>query len=275
MKPYYTSALVVGGVAAAAALVLLARRGAVKARPGAANPTNAASHRAARPIVAAALKGLLGREPTLAELQYGQAIAWLETNYGRGWKGAMVGSNNWGAVQCAKGSTQPCISYEDSYADGTKYTVSFRSYASAEEGAADMLRHVFKLRPITAGVLHSGDGTTVRASYAMRRERYYEGFCPKATKQYGAAAVRPSLATPDKSDATKACAREAIESHGGRADDIISQIAGSLGEPMAMPAGTYDDADAWYRGRAGTVAGEAPPAPHPLPIPRGLLEVRP
>jgi hypothetical protein len=240
---------------------------------GAASPTNTASHKAARPIVREALIKLLGREPTPAELQYGPAIGWLETNYGRGWKGPMVGSNNWGAVQCAKGSTLPCISYEDSRADGTKYTVSFRKYDSPVDGAADMLRHVFKLRPITAGALTSSRPTVFRASYAMRREKYYEGFCPKATKQFGSAAVRASLANPDKDDATRACAREATTAHAERADSIIAQIAGSLGEFMDMPLGTYEDAAGYYRSVRPTVSGPAELRPPHGPVPRSLLEV--
>lgn len=60
------------------------------------------SHDEAREIVRAAWRELHGREPTSTELAYAQAIAWLETRYGRAgqfaaW--AARGMYNWGALQ--------------------------------------------------------------------------------------------------------------------------------------------------------------------------------
>lgn len=232
--------------------------------PVATKPSNVEVHKAARPVVVEALTRLLGRAPTLAEIQYGQAIGWHEGRYGRGWKGAMVGSNNWGAVQCAKNSTADCTPYEDSYADGTKYEVSFRRYATPTEGAQDMLRHVFIRRPNTARALSDGDATVFRASYAMRRERYYEGHCPQAKKRFGAQAVRASLGSPDRDDATRACAEEATRVHAKLSASVIATIAGACGDPGALRLGSWEDADTWYR---KTFLGSSPPAPAPASAP--------
>lgn len=229
------------------------------------SPQNVELHRNARPIVQAALERVLGRSPTPYELQYGHGVAWLESNYGRGWKGPMVGSNNWGAVQCPKGSTGgDCIPYQDSFADGTRYDVSFRRYATPEDGAADALRHVFAKRPRTAAAIAGKGATVYRASFAMRRERYYEGFCPNATKRYGRPAVRASLSKPDSSDATLACQKEAVENHAKRLSSIVRDVAAAAGDTYALPLGTYEDAERWYHETfpdAGPLPGASSPAP--------------
>lgn len=252
-----------------------------------ATPTNVESHKWARSIVTAAFKQAIGREPTLAELQYGQAVCWLETRYGKGWKPAMSGAKNWGAVQC-RGSAQvsgqsvllggvdadaepiatgagDCIEYEDSFADGTRYKVSFRAYASDVDGAADVMRHVFKLRPRTAQALAEKGATAFRASWAMRRERYYEGFCPVATKRFGSSSVRASLAHPDRSEATRACAQEAISAHAKSISEIIQNIASACGDPIALPLGTFEDGERWYRCSFPDAAVDASTAPKAAP----------
>jgi len=204
-------------------------------------------HAQAAPIIAEAVKAILGRKGTAAERQYTQAIAFLETAYGRGWKGAMVGSNNWGAVQCAAGQS-PCIAYQDSFPDGTPYSISFRAYESPEKGAEDVARHVLKLRPQTARALEERNPTTFRASYAMRREKYYGGFCPQATSRFGGAVANASFATPDRDAGTKACAEECISAHAKRVAQIVHDIAADTGEPAALSLGNYADADSWWHG---------------------------
>lgn len=211
-------------------------------------PVEQNAHSGARPIMVAAFKRVMGRDPTLAEIQYVQAVANLETSYGKGWKDERCpggsSSNNWGAVQARGGEAQfPCT---DSHPDGSRYQQGFKVYATPEDGAADVVKHVFVNRPKTAAALASSSPTIFRASYAMRREVYYGGFCPKAVKQYGSAIAIPSYKNPDQDEGTKACAREAIELHATTAQRGINAIAKAMGEP-AMPLGTYDDADAWYR----------------------------
>jgi|GEM_PF-3680596 len=209
-----------------------------------------ALHREARATMSQAFRNVVGRDPSVSELQYLQAVAWLETNYGRGWKGAMVGSNNWGAVQCgAVGGSAGCIQYEDSYPDGTKYKVSFRSYPSALAGAEDVVRHVIKLRPRTGDALSSQSPTAFRASYAMRREKYYGGFCPAATKQFGAEPARASFAKPDRDDGTRTCMQEAVNAHADLTFSLAKSIAAANGDPVVLPRGSFDDADRWWFGK--------------------------
>ncbi len=279
-------------------------------------PKNADLHKWARPIVVEAFARIKQRQPTLPELQYAQAVCWLESSYGKGWKGAMASQKNWGAVQCPQGAAVSgvddalsrnvgdvdlvalferlleddleadvgavdshietmlealgpwtgsvnvaggCVAYEDGYADGTRYKVSFRSYDSDVDGAADVMRHLFDKRPRVAAALGEKGATVFRASFAMRRERYYEGFCPAATKAFGGAAVRPSLRSPDSTPATIACAQEAVKAHAQRIAQIIKELAGACGDAVALGLGTYDDADAWYRG----TSSEASAAPAP------------
>lgn len=210
----------------------------------------AAAHKGARPIIEQAFQVALKRAGSLDEVQYVQAVASLETSYGRGWNETRCpggnAANNWGAVQ-SKGDGFPC---EDSYPDGTKYKQNFKVYASPVEGGADVVRHVLVHRPKTASALNERGATIYRASYAMRREVYYGGFCPKAVARYGSGIAKPSVATPDRDEGTQACAREAIELHAKTVNTKIREIASVLGEP-AMPLGTFEDADSWYRKQYG------------------------
>ena len=266
MEPWYY--LIPGGVAVAIAAVLWKRRtgGGGGALPlvhtalgdidlGPIDTSRAAIHKAARPIVEVAVQRVLGRPGTPAELQYVQAVSYLETNYGKGWNGAMVGSNNWGAVQCP-GNAQSgpdCIPYQDSQSSGAKYNVSFRRYATPEDGATDVAKRILKSQPLTASALSSPEGTVSMASYAMRREHYYGGFCPKALAQFGAAAADASFAHPDRDEGTSACAKEAVILHITVAGKLVKAIAAAVGEePMRI--GNFDDADDWYKSTRGAVA---------------------
>lgn len=381
----------------------------------------AAEHKAQRPMMIAGFTKALGRAPNLAELQYGQAIAYLETEYGNGWKGPMVGSNNYGAVQCPQSSqassssspssssapssaspsssaaqsaidalrasinaigvdengkatdpaNQPaldkllaalakataalsspssdvpapsasnlpatiadvpgmapasaadvvavkkaeadpsndfsgvrsrasalhamiaeamptardlyglnakiaaaragmlgeacerynrmcdagatmagapdCVTYQDSNPDGSKYPVSFVKYATPQDGIAGLGAEVFTHRPGTVRALESDTPSVFRASLAMRREKYYGGFCPVATKQYGADAAKESFGTPDKDAGTMACQAEAVTAHANRASQIIGEIATACGDTMRMPLGDLDAAIKWWK----------------------------
>jgi len=246
----------IGGLAAIAGLGLalklsqrFARTSSVEAStfepltPKPVNAQKAAIYKEASAIMLEAGKAELGRVLSDTELTYCLAVAKLETSFGRGWKGAMVGSNNWGAVQCgskAQGSSG-CIPYEDSYADGTKYKVDFRSYATPVDGARDVIKHVMVYRPSVAAILASPDCTIYRASLAMRRTTYYGGFCPKTVSRYGTMGSRMAQKDP-KTDAEKSCEHEAVELHAKTViAPIAAEIAAALGiEPMKL--GTFEDA---------------------------------
>lgn len=198
--------------------------------------------------MAQAFKNVMGREATPAELQYAQSVAWLETNYGRGWKGAMIGSNNWGAVQCPlkEAGSATCALYQDSHSDGTKYQIGFKRYDSSVKGAEDVVRHVFQKRPRTASALASSAPSAYRASYAMRREKYYGGFCPAATKQYGGEAARASFANPDRDAGTRACMQEAVAAHAKLTTSLSKEIAAANADLASLSPGDFDDADSWW-----------------------------
>lgn len=213
----------------------------------------AAQHKMARATFELAESRYKRKALSKAALQYAQGVALLESTYGLGWKGAMVGSHNWGAVQCTNQSAADCIAYQDSYPDGTTYKVSFRRYADDIAGADDVLHHVLDVRPKVAAALAEPRPSVMRASYAMRREHYYGGFCPVATKSGGSEAAQASFATPDRDAATKACAREAIEAHAKVMWNHVQEIAAALGEKPALELGSYADADAWWHG--GAVGG--------------------
>lgn len=205
------------------------------------------AHVAARGVLTQAFQNVMGRAPTLAEIQYAHAVAWLETNYGNGWKGAMIGSNNWGAVQCSASNQggANCIPYQDSQSSGQTYAISFMKYPDPVSGAEDVIRHIFKLRPITAESLANNE-PTFDTSYDMRREKYYGGFCPNATKQYGSEPANASFAHPDRDAGTEACEAEAVAAHAGRAHSIIQNVASALNEAVSVPLGNFDDANKKY-----------------------------
>lgn len=75
-----------------------------------------------------------------------RVVSYFESNYGRGWSGAGVGSHNWGAITGKyKGQAfQHKDSRPELQPDGTtkqvEYTTDFRKYPSDEEGAADVAR---------------------------------------------------------------------------------------------------------------------------------------
>lgn len=218
-----------------------------------------ASHVWARPIVKQALTELLGRSPSLAELQYGQAIGFLESSYGKGWgkvpkgrehiphdvPGAMA-SNNWGAVHAT--GNQPGFAWSDTKPNKEVYAQRFRSYATPAEGAKDKLKHTFVLRQKVARAVAGPKASVWRASFAMRRGMYYGSWCDKAVARYGQSVGSVAAQrNPEASEGNMACEREAVELHAKRTFDIIRRIASALGEPVAMPLGTYEDALQWYR----------------------------
>lgn len=136
-------------------------------------------HRWARPEILAGLStnGLLAEPVSVA--QAAQAVGWLESRYGTAWKGAGVGSHNWGCIQ---GGRPPCSAmsflYTDSSpnADGTStpYSICFKKYASATLGAADLVAVALSKRPKVLAAARRADWYGVSAE--LYNSRYYEGF---------------------------------------------------------------------------------------------------
>lgn len=184
-----------------------------------------ASHQDARAWAIAGTEAALGREPTLLEVQFVQAVAWLESNYGAGWKGAGVGSWNMGAVQakplnppCAPGKKiecDPATSFVNAdsrpNADGTStpYECCYRKYPTPEAGmqhVADILYNRMKIQP-----------TSIEAvSTQMYDKHYYEGF--GATRE------------------------ERIAKHVDRLNAGLEKITAALDEPMP-PYSSGDETD--------------------------------
>lgn len=136
------------------------------------------SHAQARQYVVSAFKNLFGREPSLTEAQFAQAVGFIETVYGTTWHDAGVGSNNIGAVQT---SLPPCgpdsFLYQDSRptAKGqVKYAVCFKKYPTPEAGWEGLLLEAYKKRPSAMAAASNGD---LRAfSTALYNTHYYGGF---------------------------------------------------------------------------------------------------
>lgn len=137
------------------------------------------NHVEARKVFAEAFRRVLMREPTRSEVQMLQAVGYLETQYGAGWKGAGAGSFNMGAIQSSKPPCDPRTSFQyiDTHPnpDGTStpYHICFKRYATAEDGAADLARVVYKQRPSVLAAATAGD--SYGFSSEMRRTKYYEG----------------------------------------------------------------------------------------------------
>lgn len=210
-------------------------------------------HAGARPTMVSALSVILGRKPSLYETQACQAVGWLESNYGQGWTGNMVGSNNWGAVQCTVNDID-CMPYQDSYSDGSTYPQEFNVYPTPEKGAEGLAKQVYGMRPKVLAAVQGSGASIFRFSYAMRFERYYGGFCPKAAAKYGSQAAKESFSHPFKNEGTRACTKECITAHANAIKGIIDAIALDCGDAKKLPLGTYDDAAEWYSGKGGSVA---------------------
>lgn len=99
-----------------------------------------------------------------------QAVAWQESNYGRGWGRScpqMATSHNWGAIQGAPGAL--C---QDTHADGTSYFASYRIYPSDESGAAALWYQLLR-RPTVVRVLRDDALDANGMAAAMRAPPLY------------------------------------------------------------------------------------------------------
>lgn len=156
------------------------------------------NHAEARQHTARGFKLMFGREPTTSEAQIAQGVAWLETNYGMGWKGAGVGSNNMGAVQAGRPPCDPAKSFlytDTNPTDGggsIPYAICFKKYPGPVEGFTDVIKNVYVSSGLTANdaplphphhrgkealdAAHAGD--IYAASVALYDGSYYRGFGP-------------------------------------------------------------------------------------------------
>ena len=118
--------------------------------------------------------------PTQPQIHVAMCVARHETGYGSGWKGVMVGSNNWGAIQAGRPPARPGYSrlYQDTHPlpDGTSrtYQICFREYPTPEAGAAGLLRVLYVKRPAVLQAAESADMQKVAEQ--MHASGYYEGF---------------------------------------------------------------------------------------------------
>lgn len=129
-------------------------------------------HASARQILYDAFVRVKGREPSYLELAFSQAVALLETGYGRaGQFGNMAaqGMFNWGALQTVpmKDGTCPVGTYGGKDAGNARCFY----YASSDEGAADSFLRTL-LKPMTLAAMATANPDAVAA--AMKSYRYFE-----------------------------------------------------------------------------------------------------
>lgn len=168
------------------------------------------THAEARDWAFEGTKEALGREPTLAEVQFVQAVAFLESRYGQGWKNDCVGSFNMGAVQahmppCGDDSCLYTDSHPNDDGTSTKYEVCFKRYTDAVSGMRDVARILYKQMKIRPDSIES-------VSTQLYDHHYYQGFG----------------ATRD----------ERIAGHVKALTSALNSITTSLNEPMPPPVGT-------------------------------------
>jgi len=136
-------------------------------------------HRSARPFVLSALAAD-NIAAQLSVVQSVQAVGYLETGYGKFWKGAGVGSKNWGATQRGRPPCDPANSflYTDTHPTDTggsvTYSVCFNKFATDDLGAKNLVDEVYEKRPKVLDAARSGSLPNV--SKELFLARYYEGF---------------------------------------------------------------------------------------------------
>jgi hypothetical protein len=162
-----------------AAVALIPVRPALFRVGGAAVGAGAGYHANARRILLAAWPTVVpSREPTQAELCVIQALAAFDGAYG---SGRLAGTNNWGAIHqgfpSADGTCPGTGKLLDDYNAKTKqrYPVCFKTYATPELGAADVIRKMVSNRPTVAQYMREGrDLQTI--TRALFRSHYFGGF---------------------------------------------------------------------------------------------------
>jgi len=137
------------------------------------------THAQAREYAAQSLGAVFGGAHA-GEIKAEAGVAYLETSYGDGWKGAGKGSFNQGAIQCGSGWKGDRFSYVDTHpnADGTStaYRIDFRKYPTVGDGWFDLCQVVFvnRGRFIVRAAAQACDWLGV--SRGLHKTGYYEGF---------------------------------------------------------------------------------------------------
>ena len=136
-------------------------------------------HNTARTMAAEALVSVVNENADFNAARHLCGVGYLESSYGRGWKGAGVGSNNMGAIQAGSSWKGETFLYTDTRPnpDGTStpYTVAFRKYPTPQAGWDDLARVMYSARRRSVLVAASM-GDTYSVSQFMRETWYYEGF---------------------------------------------------------------------------------------------------
>ena len=131
------------------------------------------SHLDARRIIAQAFAARGISAPSAAELQGAQAIALYETVYSR-WTGASVAPHNWGGIMCVtppqeSGCKPGCLPWGDTDGSGHAVAACFRIYSSDVEGAADMIRELYRRDGVPAAL---ATGNAARVAERMSASGY-------------------------------------------------------------------------------------------------------
>ena len=139
------------------------------------------SHSEATPIVREAWYKIHGREPTTLETLYTQAIASLETGYGRAGQFAAMAANgqyNWGAEQRRRGADGEC---PPGFASGIDQgQVCFYVFPSDVDAAAAFIRTLTKTK---WDIIPAMTGSPEDVATAMRRAPAYYGGPPGTEEQ--------------------------------------------------------------------------------------------
>lgn len=181
----------------------------------------------AKATLALAFKLELGRDASAAELQWAQAVSWIETG-GRyaggasgyhGQAGKLEGSNNWGGIQagkpkggvCPPGSRLATDTFPTQKGVSVPYEVCFKEYPTPLDGARDFLRVLYVKRP--AVLVAARTGNAHAAAAAMYDTTYYQG--RGSTRE------------------------ERIDGYARAVFGAMGRIAKSLGEPRAFELGAH------------------------------------
>lgn len=195
-------------------------------------------HSEARDVLKDAFRKVASRAPTDQELGYCQAVAWLETLYGRGGQFSKLvsqGVYNWGALETRKNADGSCPPGTAAGKDVGE--VCFYAYPSDRDAALAFLSVLLTKRrspggPLTQSIVDAMKGTPLDVATAMKP---IYGFSAPV-EQY-AAAITNALAS--------------TSAPGGITD------AGVVFRTAAPPGGSQPSAGApWYK-RTPVLAGLA------------------
>lgn len=137
-------------------------------------------HSEAREVTARAFQKLVGRDPSPKEAAYCQAVAWLETMYGRGGQFASLfakGHVNWGALETARPASGDCPPGTALGTDQGK--VCFFVYPSDDAAAFAFLTTLLTANrtpgksPVQAKMIQAMAGEPVDVASAMKDFSYF------------------------------------------------------------------------------------------------------